>query len=294
MLSRLACSFYHETLLASGENRPIEISRAIEKQMEFECDAEISSYCEHVVSEVREFYPSEFELLSLAARGEAEQFWEKAKNGRALAHIHNYGLISREPPIEPKVLIPVLAEYLRDEYKRATGERFYRKNLEASERKDWLERRKRSIEEDYCILNDELRDVGHYDLFAGGALFKISEFNRITEVASANDTVSFLITANKVLVENVESHLKKAGLKFYGDFSSGFPHLFDAMERLKVYRHSVGHLSLTSDWQDRYDQRLELDFGEGGRALIGEEPFWVQRVVLEGLHVALQREISRY
>ena len=33
--------------------------------MEMECDAEISAYCEHVVSEVREFYPAEFELLSL-------------------------------------------------------------------------------------------------------------------------------------------------------------------------------------------------------------------------------------
>jgi hypothetical protein len=294
LLSRLACSFYHESLLARGVSRPIEISRSIEKQMELECDAEISSYCEHVVSEVREFYPAEFELLSLAARGEAEEFWTKARTGRSLVHIHNYGLISRDVGVRPRVEIPVLEEYLRDDYRRINGESFYRKAMLADDRSNWVDRRTRSIEEDFCILNSELRDIGEFDLFPGGALGKISEFLRVSEVRCQEDLVAFLIVSNKTFVENIETHFRKSGQKYYEIFAEGFPNLFDALERLKVYRHSVGHLSLTDDWQERFERRLLSDFGPHGRTLVANDAFWIQRVVLEGIHVALQRETSRY
>ncbi|TSB04030.1 ATP-binding protein [Sphingorhabdus contaminans] len=294
LLSRLACSFYHETLLARSERRPIEISRAIEERMEAECYAEISAYCEHVVSEVREFYPDEFELLSLAARGEAEQFLDRARSGRGLAHIRNYGLLEQVDAGKPIVLIPVLRQYLQEQFKRESGERHFRVMLQFEARPSWLERKKRSLDEDICILNEELRATGMYDLFPGGSLRKISDLLRLDVVQTQSDLTNFLVVINRIFVENIERHLKDSGRKLFVDVKSDFPHLFEALMRIKLYRHYSGHIELDDSWLQRFKSYVANDFGDLGESVFVECPFLVQQVVLEEMHVGLQYEIARY
>jgi hypothetical protein len=294
LLSRLACSFYHETLLARSERRPIDISRAIEEKMEAECYAEISAYCEHVVSEVREFYPDEFELLSLAARGESEKFMDRARSGRGLAHIRNYGLLERVDAGKPVVLIPVLRQYLQEQFKRESGELHHRVMLAFEIRPNWLERKKRSLDEDICILNEELRDTGSYDLFPGGSLRKIGDILRLDVVQSQADLTNFLVVINRIFVENIERHLKETNRKLHIDIKQDFPHLFEALSRIKLYRHFSGHIELDEGWQNRFDSFVAADFGEIGANTFVNYPFMVQQVVLEELHMSLQYEIARY
>lgn len=293
LLSRLACSFYHETFHSAGVQRPIEINVALEQRMEIECDAEISSYCEHVVSEVREFYPQEFELLSLAARHESEAFYEMARSGRALPHIYNYGLIDRDRSGPPRVNIPVLERYLQLEYMRNRTVHHYRNLINPSDRVRWLDRKKKTLEGDFPLLNNELRETGSYDLFSGGSLRRIGDFLRCEPVTDDHSLSSFLITANLVFVENIERHLKTSGKKFWVDFKRDFPELFTALLRIKVYRHNSGHLELEGEWKERYDEFIINDFGTEGRKIVNDEPFFVQQIVLEELHIALQYEIAR-
>lgn len=294
LLSRLACSFYHEAFLSTGADRPVDITVEIERSMEAACETEIASYCEHIVSEVREFYPDEFELLSLIARNEIDAFRILASNPASISHISNYGLVDGDMRKRPIILIPALERYLRDRYMRENGVPFFRDIVDEQHRSEWLERRKRSIDDDFSLLNDELRESGDFDLFAGGALKKIGDFHRCPVASEQAGLTSFLMTTHSVLVENIERHLKGLGKGFYEDFALEFPLLFRALKRLKVYRHSFGHLDLRPQWRAQYQLFVEEDFGVNGGKIIAETPFVMQQVVLDEIHVALQYELARY
>jgi hypothetical protein len=63
LLSRLACSYHHTQLLAAKVNRPIRLDKSTLTLSEDEREMELSSYCEHVLSEMQEFYGKEYEIV---------------------------------------------------------------------------------------------------------------------------------------------------------------------------------------------------------------------------------------
>ncbi|MEO0429578.1 MAG: ATP-binding protein [Pseudomonadota bacterium] len=293
LLSRLACSFYHETFIAASVERPININASTGLGMEHACEAEISAYCEHIISEIREFYPNEFDLLMLASRDESEKFYDMA-TVIELAHIRNYGLLEYDGSGPPVYTIPVLKHYLQERFRKENNVNFYRSIISRSKRSDWFDRKKRSIEDDIYLLNEELRDTEGYELFPGEALKKIGDFLRLGVVDSADALTAFLVTTNRVFTEKIEESLKKQGISFSQGFQERLPHLQDALLRLKVYRHSFGHNGLTGRWISVYEEFIKRDFGSDNRKIFREEPFWMQQVVVEEMHIALQYEMARY
>lgn len=292
LLSRLACSFYHERLLADGVDRPIDITRELEIAIERECESEIASYCEHVVSEVREFYPDEYELLSLISRGETEAFREFSTDPSSVNHIKKYGLVSNDEKGKPRVLIPVLEKYIRNKFMRDNGLNFHRDIIKNEYREEWLSRRKSCIEADLCLLNEIRRESGEIEIFPGGGLKRIGDFIAVPQVECQNDLVAFLIPTHTVLVENVETSFKKSGLGFHKEFAGNLALLYKALMRLKTYRHSVGHIDLEPQWRARFELQLEEDFGADCRRVLAEDPFIMQQIVLDEIHEALQYEIA--
>ena len=87
LLIRLACSFHHEYFTAENRNRPLSINSEYLTQMQEERDAELISYCGHVVLEISELYPDEYGLLKLLASGQFADLHEKSKNYQAIKHI---------------------------------------------------------------------------------------------------------------------------------------------------------------------------------------------------------------
>lgn len=113
LLTRLACSFQHQLLEARNTMRPVRITSEDIRALADERDAELSSYCGHVVSEIKELYPDEYELLKMLAAGEVADFTALASRADDIRHIREYGLVGVEHGKVPEFRIPVVRRFLR-------------------------------------------------------------------------------------------------------------------------------------------------------------------------------------
>jgi hypothetical protein len=291
LLTRLACSFQHEMLEAKNKQRPIKIAPDDIREFSLERDAELSSYCGHVVSEIKELYPDEYELLKLLAAGEVADF--NALTGRSddVRHIREYGLVAVEHGKVPEFKIPVVRRFLRhtekenirlDEIKR----------FEAPEsRHAWLKRRVRSIIDDLLLLNDGRVSSGLPGLYAKHSSLKGHEFVEIPLVTNEAESASFLIQAHKYLVEPMDKTLK-GGVANGSMFTEELPNLRKAFLRLKTYRNKLCHIEVNEATARQYSEFLLEDFD--GTAIENLENGWfrLQRRIIDHIHVALQAELS--
>jgi hypothetical protein len=71
LLTRMACSFLNTMLVGEGLSRPVLITKEIMTKHEREVEEEIAFYCRHVVSELRLFYPDEYDMLEMLSSGNA-------------------------------------------------------------------------------------------------------------------------------------------------------------------------------------------------------------------------------
>lgn len=90
LFSRLACSFHHHELEAENEVRPFQLKLATISIADKRRDAELSSYCSHVVAEIRELYPDGYEMLKILASAEMSGFATLSDRDEDLRHIREY------------------------------------------------------------------------------------------------------------------------------------------------------------------------------------------------------------
>jgi hypothetical protein len=101
------------------------------------------------------------------------------------------------------------------------------------------------------------------------------------------------VRASKVVTENIEKHYKSQGASYFKDFSLDYPALFDAVTRIRIYRHFFAHLELDPPAQARLSAYRSRDFDGKHPKDIADGWFQVQQISLDNLHAAIQRELAR-
>ncbi|MBM6972204.1 AAA-like domain-containing protein, partial [Mordavella massiliensis] len=74
MLTRLACSYIGRQF--SDDLRPVDIVLDIVQKMQEDIDIDLAYYFKHIVSEIQQFYPDEYEMFELLASGQTSDFVE--------------------------------------------------------------------------------------------------------------------------------------------------------------------------------------------------------------------------
>ena len=140
-------------------------------------------YCRHVVSELREFYKEEYDLLEMLSSGQTKSFIEKSLPLDATKHLENYGLLSMDKNKMPMISIPVVARYIGYEYMRREGRKTIYKLVEPANRENWLNDMKRSIIYDLRFLEATIEKKKMPQLFGPNSFPEADEFYKTSVVS---------------------------------------------------------------------------------------------------------------
>jgi hypothetical protein len=295
LLTRIACSLTHHSTHKDGLERPIAVDSDYLLDHESARDAELSFYCRHVVSELQEFYPNEYDLLEKMACGEIAEYVEFTMFPEFTTHLENYGLLSRSDSGKPQISIPVLARYLGLEVARREGRKTLMRVVPHPERKDWLERRVKSIDHNFDLLQRAISSTSGCEIFGPNSYPESHRFFGISVCAQEDEFANFINICNRCFVESIETYGKSINAQnyFWNTLPKNYPALSEALHRIKLYRHHRVHLKLNPGVERALSDFLSQDLE--GRNPAGVEDLWfvLQQCVLDGLLTALLVEIER-
>jgi len=291
LLTRLACSFIHKRVADIRGVRPYLVQREFVERLMIDCDASISPYCAHVVSELREFYRDEYDVLSMAAIGLRSEFLEFGSEVDFVGHLVQYGITSVAESGLPRVQLPVLQAYLRREYCRVNRTKIPRELIEGTKREQWVRASLSQILRELSLL---LRNLPLGDVSPFGKI-GISEFHTLSElpVADTKDQFSvFIFKMYKAFYESIGGAPHAAGY-FSGDFKANWSALFDAIYRIKIYRDFVGHAEVSGKTLKALQEYLALDIGGASPDTAPSGWFALQQAVIDELLCALLTEAAK-
>jgi hypothetical protein len=141
LLTRLAASYMHKQASAARSTRPFKINISELVSSEDQRDGDLSFYCRHVVSELKDFYPDEYTLLEWLSSGRAADYLEFANYPDHIRHLRAYGLVSTDATSAPRVSLSVVGRYVALEEARREGRKTVLRLVSTLERGPWLESR---------------------------------------------------------------------------------------------------------------------------------------------------------
>jgi len=295
LLTRIACSLVHRGVRDARMNRPFRVTAEYLQKQEDTRDAELSFYCRHVVSELREFYHDEYELLTLLATRQTADFLEFTREPEFSRHLKNYGLLSVDTAGRPKIAIPVVAHYVALEAAREQGWASPNKPIDKTERLAWLRRRIEEIDRSVDTFCRALDGAGLPRVFGPASYPHSHKFHDVPVCDTEQQFAAFINICNKCFVESVDAYGADLGKSDYFNtvVSKRYPALAESLERIRVYRHHRVHIRLRPGVNKRLQQFLQQDLG--GRAPSQIEDLWfvLQQRVLDELLVALLVEIDK-
>lgn len=294
LLSRLAASYVHRHVVATKLVRPFNVTATYLASTEDQRDGDLSFYCRHVVSELRDFYPEEYTLLEWLSAGRAADYLEFASYPDYIRHLRAYGLVA-ENGGAPRVTLSVVARYVALEEARRDGRRTILRLVPSDERANWLERRKVAILEDLSELERVAEAASLPSLFGPNSIPESHRFAALTVVASEADFEAFINCCHRCFVESIEAfgkHQQRTNY-FWSDVRVSYPSLHDAFHRVRVYRHQRMHIKLNPGVEEALQRFLKQDLE--AREPAGVEDLWflLQQATLDALFNALQIELSR-
>ena len=295
LLTRIACSLIHQRLNIKHEERPVffDDNRLITEQEERE--AELTFYCRHVVSELKEFYSDEYEMLELLASGQEASFIELAQQPEYIKHLIDYGLISYNKNEKPQISIPAIGRYVGLELARQEGRQTIYKLVKDENRNEWLEKRVRSIINDLRFLEKLINSAKSPLLFGPNSFPEAERFKEI-KLCNTDETFSFFInTCNRCFVESIENYGKSIGKnKYLWDvIKINYAGLFDALHRIKIYRHEQNHIMLTGQASFDLISYINKDLQGQKPSEVNNIFFWLQQCILDNLFTGIQIEINQ-
>lgn len=110
-------------------------------------------YFKHVVSEIQQFYPEEYEMFELLASGQISDFIELSVIVEYTKHLYSYGLVDKDENGIPFVKMPVAGCYVAMELAKKENRKSIYKVIEKERRNDWVTQRQKSLLEIYVSLN---------------------------------------------------------------------------------------------------------------------------------------------
>lgn len=298
LLVRLACSLLHRSLQSRKVERPFEISRSELLAGQDVRDGELVFYCGHVLSELRDFYPEEYNLLENIATGQMAEFLDFYKHPEYVQHLLSYGLLRRAPGGVQAIAIPVVGDYVGMRAARNEGRLAILRLVPHGERNRWLDRRVRSLMDDIRRLEALIRrpSLSKRPLLFGANSFPEAEKFATIEVVSDESSFSVFVNAmNRCFVESIERQGLDVGKKnyFWEDIKVAYPDLQHALNRVKVYRHHRVHLALNPCMDKILTDFLRRDLEDRKPTEIDELWFTLQQCVLDNLFLAVQAELER-
>ncbi|KAA5602380.1 ATP-binding protein [Blastochloris sulfoviridis] len=283
LLIRMACSYTHSQ---RDIKRPIKVGKSLLIAEEENREAEMLPYCRHVVSEIRDFYPDEYELLELLATRQVGDYWELSSETEWVRHIKSYGIVSNDLKDKPKFEIPVLEKYISSESRKRTKEPGALRLISASERSAWARRRLERILSSHRSL--ETLYLNHYNknIWPNGILPEADKIITLEALDHENDFSNYIMQMYKTFVEPVY----KRGIY---SFEKRLMSLQEVLDIIRVLRHSVGHANLTPDVQKRYDEIKNHVTGRRVQISMRDLYCMFQQYSIDQLFVAFQIEIQK-
>lgn len=290
MLLRLACSYINRQF--ETERRPINITKAIVTGIQDGIDVELAYYFKHVVSEIQQFYPEEYEMFELLASGQTSDFVELSQIAEYTKHLYSYGLIAKDEHGTPFVKMPVAGRYVAMELAKKENRTTLYKVIDLDKRKSWVLQRTKSIIRDIRQLEMGIKSVGKSKLFGENSFPEAEKFAAITPVSTESELSSFFNICNRCFVEAIENYGTSIGKPKYlwNEIKTTYPTLFSVLHRIKVYRHSKDHLALNPAVAKKYSEFWSHD--TQGISDPDEQRFVIQQKILEEFLTAIQIEIA--
>ena len=295
LLTRLACSQVHLDLANTNQERPFKISAQYLRQKEESRDGELIFYCRHVVSELRQFYPDEYEMLEFLASGRINDFMEFRSAPEYTRHLRDYGLVVIDSIGKPKFALPVVGRYIGAELARREGRCLRRHVIPADSREFWVKHRANAITRELRELEQLINKHSSTELYGSSSFPEAEKFAAIRPCKSQEDFVKFINTCNRCFVESIErsGRSKRINNYYWIDIKCRHPDLWDALQRIKVYRHNDIHLELNASTEKELERYLHEDLEHRRISQVKSVWFILQQCVLDAMFLGAQCEINR-
>src|SRR5690606_13238578 len=129
-LTRKTCSWINKDYSERSIPKPITINRQGLVDTQDSRDLDLSYYSSHVVAELSDFYPDEYEMLELLVTGDKREFIELSGEPEFTKHLLGYGLLSYDSTNMPKISIPVIGKHIGLELAKKEGRKTILKVVE--------------------------------------------------------------------------------------------------------------------------------------------------------------------
>ncbi len=294
LLTRIACSIINNIVKDHNLQRPVNITKERLINEEEMRDSDLVFYCRHVVSELKQFYPDEYEMLELLASGQINDFMELANYPEYTKHLRAYGLLTEDQFKRPTIAIPVIKRYVGLELAKKEGRRTLLRITPKSERENWLKKRINSIIKDIRILEKAIDNANLPKLFGPTSFPEADRFIKIKICNNESEFENFINTCNRCFVEPIENYGKECGNRQYYwlDIKENYPALWYSLNRIKVYRHESMHIRLNKYASKELREYLTKDLEGRTPGMVDELYFTLQQCVLDDLLNGIQIELS--
>ncbi|MDT0124580.1 AAA-like domain-containing protein [Paenibacillus sp. RRE4] len=296
LFTRLACSIMNSKLLSHGIKRPYTIKLDELTADQDSRESELVDYCQHILSELIEFYPDEYKLLELLASGRRIDYLNSPHHRSQSKHLREYGLLEYDENDQlPKIRIPVVERYIGIELASKEGRKTILSVVPGQQRKDWIERRKTSISKDIRLLEKVIRQKGMPTLFGPNSFPEADRFSTLEPCEKYDQFVHFINVCNRCFVEPIENYASSMAKKnyFWDDIKNNYAVLFQALLRIRIYRNDHMHIVLKPAVNQVLSDFLEKDLEGQNPGDLEELYFMLQQCVLDGLMLATQVELNK-
>ena len=290
MLMRLACSYINRQY--ESDDRPITIKKDDIIRLQEDIDVELAYYFKHVVSEIKQFYPDEYEMFELLASGQIADFVELSTLAEYTKHLYSYGLVAKDASGMPYVKMPVAGRFVAMEYAKREKRNNLYKIVELDHRQQWIETRIRTIIQIIRQLEAAIKSVGKQNIFGDNSFPEADKFAAVKPVNSEEQFNSFINVCNRCFVESIETYGKALGKDkyFWVDIKNSYPSLFAVLHRIRVYRNGSDHITLKPD----VAKKRKAFWDEDTQGIINESDqyFAIQQRILDSFLTAIHIEMA--
>lgn len=296
LLTRMVCSQINNEIRLKGLERPVQVKLSdIQNDLENR-EEEISFYCDHIVSELKEFYPVEYEMLELLAIGNIPDFNELARDSGMVRHLKAYGLVDLTDPFKPQLRIPVLRKFIASKWQQRNLESWDRYVVPQPRRLGYVSARLSAIIRDIRMAEKRFMLSNLPLIYNGAGPSEAEKLSALTDVGTEAELASFLNQVSRSLVEPVDREGTRQGIQryFFNEFKVAYPRLWDALNRARAYRNKFMHLELNDLARAEYQRYLTEDLNGRSPEETPDGFFRLQSAVLDGLIVGIQAEMGRY
>lgn len=294
LLCRLACSVVHKKLI--NDARPCDVTENIlnDSSLMDEINYKISSYCKDILSPLREFYDCEYDMLTYLAIGDVVSFMELAKDPLLTEHLKRYGILKHVGSEKPYISIDALRLIIARDYSLQHGQPVLNYVVPQDKRSAWLSERQNQISWHLKRIRMLSAEKNMPVLPIATELSDALRFSKISVVKTKEDFEIFINSMNICFVEPIESYGKTNGKKayFWNEVKDYYKYLFQALLRIKAYRHASHHEKLDPKFIKIYDGFLKEDFSDRDFNCIPDGYFLCQQIVLDHLVEAFMIEIN--